>query len=139
MHESIVIWKIDWMTDWLVHVHSGYRSLLWIYVSFLNLRGLILVAPDRMFVILKIKRGGEGVIGFPEPLSPIHWGFIVVQKKCNCGYCNNKNIAKNFHDIFHIHIYFHLVSTISCENALRYQKTRMLLLPKGFHPIGGYY
>ena len=85
------------MTDWLVHVHSGYRCLLRIYVSFLNLSGLIFVAPDGMilFVILKIgRRGGDGVIGFPEPLFPIPWGFIVVQKKCNCGYCHNKNIAK---------------------------------------------
>ena len=92
------------MTDWLVHVHSGYRCLLRIYAIFLNLRGLIFVAPDGMvlFVILKIgRRGGtEGFIGFPEPLFPISWGFIVVQKECNCGYCHNKNIA-NYLFLYH--------------------------------------
>ena len=40
------------MTDWLVHVHSGYRCFLRIYVSFLNLRGLIFVAPDGMILFL---------------------------------------------------------------------------------------
>ena len=63
------------MTDWLVHVHLGYRSLPGIYVRLLNLRGLIFGAPETMisFVILKILGvcvcvvwGGRGVIGFPE-------------------------------------------------------------------------